>query len=362
MLKKIILVLLLCQTCVFSQNLLNNPESVVYDSLYNRYLISNSGTGDIVAMDTLGNQSYFVTGQQCFNGVTIKDAILFVSCGLYGVKGFNLNNGDLVMNVPIAGANFSNDIVADDSGFVYASYSMDNRIYKIDTRSQNYWIYISSGLTAPNGLFFDRENNRLLICSYVYNSPIQAIDLTDSTLYTVTGTSLDGLDGLTADNDGNYYVSSWQTNSIYVFPGGFTASPQLFANMPDDPADISYDLTNDVLAVPLYNLSQVELIQGFSGIKNHSTTAIPQHIEMRDNYPNPFNASTDVEFLLPFETNVKLEIVDVSGRVVLLLLNDYLNAGKHRITWNAGNMPSGTYFYRLSTPDQSKTKLMILLK
>ncbi len=89
---------------------------------------------------------------------------------------------------------------------------------------------------------------------------------------------------------------------------------------------------------------------------------IPTKLEIVDNYPNPFNASTEIDFVLPNETHVDLTIFDATGRKVKVLIQDVLPSGKHTLIWNAKYQPSGTYFAVLSTPNETVRKSLILVK
>jgi hypothetical protein len=80
------------------------------------------------------------------------------------------------------------------------------------------------------------------------------------------------------------------------------------------------------------------------------------------NYPNPFNSTTTIEFDIPERTNVKLVIYDILGREVETLIDKELEPGKHKINFNATNLPSGVYFYTLRTPEFTKTNKMLLIK
>lgn len=88
----------------------------------------------------------------------------------------------------------------------------------------------------------------------------------------------------------------------------------------------------------------------------------PTSFILHGNYPNPFNSRTTIEFELASATNVKLSVFDVTGALVEVLLDDYLEAGKQSVVWNAEDAASGTYFYRLSTSGGSKASRMVLLK
>ena len=173
----IVFVLLYCSSNLVSQNLLNLPESVVYDSLHNRYLVSNWGSGDVVQIDSTGTQSIFLNNEQCFAGLHIVDSVLYVACREYGVKAFDLTTGENILDVDIPGATNINDITSDNSGNLYLSYPTGNLIFKVSINSQIVSEFVNSGLDTPNGIYFDEPNNRLLVVSYRYNSPIQEISL-----------------------------------------------------------------------------------------------------------------------------------------------------------------------------------------
>ena len=103
---------------------------------------------------------------------------------------------------------------------------------------------------------------------------------------------------------------------------------------------------------------------------------LPNNYITLTSYPNPFNTSTTIKFVIPAGSNngivdgdniskpqrVELSIYDLSGRKIAQLINDNLPAGEHSITWNAKKLSSGIYFCRLSSNNKSITKKMVLLK
>lgn len=80
------------------------------------------------------------------------------------------------------------------------------------------------------------------------------------------------------------------------------------------------------------------------------------------NFPNPFNPKTRFQFSIPRTVHVILQIFDVSGREVTILLNERLKAGFYTIDWNNYGLPSGTYFYRLLTDQFIDTKKFVIVK
>jgi sugar lactone lactonase YvrE len=232
-----------------AQNLLNRPESVVYDSLYNRYLVSNWTNGSIVQIDSNGVQSYFVTGHGSINGIHIAENIVFAGCSTR-VKGFDLATKNMVMNLPIPGAINYNDITSDNSGNIYITDFNAREIIKVNIESHVYSTFVTGLSLQPNGILFDEPNNRLLLCSFGYNIPILAIGLEDSSVSVVANTTLGQCDGFAKDDFGNYYISSWLTSSIYKFDSVFSNPPEVFYTNSGDPVDISYNSIDDILAVP----------------------------------------------------------------------------------------------------------------
>ncbi len=88
----------------------------------------------------------------------------------------------------------------------------------------------------------------------------------------------------------------------------------------------------------------------------------PKEYRLMQNYSNPFNPSTKIVFELPNSGYVELKVFDVLGNEVAALVNGEMNAGRHEITFNAKNLSSGMYFYRIKTGNFVKTMKMILMK
>jgi hypothetical protein len=93
-----------------------------------------------------------------------------------------------------------------------------------------------------------------------------------------------------------------------------------------------------------------------------SEDAMPDRIAFMHNYPNPFNASTTIEFTLLVETEVELAIYNILGQKITSLLVGRKPAGDYSITWDAGDSPSGVYFARLETEGYFRNIKIVLLK
>lgn len=89
---------------------------------------------------------------------------------------------------------------------------------------------------------------------------------------------------------------------------------------------------------------------------------IPKVFALHQNYPNPFNPNTTIKFDLPKGSIVMLTVYDVTGRLVERLVGEYLAAGYHEVTFEAQNLASGVYFYKIEAGSFSDRKKMVLVK
>ena len=89
---------------------------------------------------------------------------------------------------------------------------------------------------------------------------------------------------------------------------------------------------------------------------------LPAEFTLAQNYPNPFNPTTTITFAMPTSANVKLNVFDMAGRHVKTLVNGYVNAGSYDVNFDASNLASGVYFYRLTSDNVNIVKKMVLMK
>lgn len=105
-------------------------------------------------------------------------------------------------------------------------------------------------------------------------------------------------------------------------------------------------------------------ISNFGGIVPIATNqnTVPSDFSLFQNYPNPFNPETRIKYQLPKNSIVKLSVFDITGRIVVELVNNSQNAGSYEIYFNASDLASGLYFYKLETNEFMETKKMIVIK
>ena len=91
-------------------------------------------------------------------------------------------------------------------------------------------------------------------------------------------------------------------------------------------------------------------------------TGLPRNYSLSQNYPNPFNPSTTINYELPKESFVKLVVYNILGERITTLVNEQNKAGRYEVKFNAKNVPSGVYLYRIQAGEFINTKKMLMLK
>ncbi len=98
-----------------------------------------------------------------------------------------------------------------------------------------------------------------------------------------------------------------------------------------------------------------------TGIINYNNE-VPVSYNLSQNFPNPFNPSTNIKFSIPKSGIIMLRVYDMIGKEIATLVNEFKGAGNYIVEFNASNLPSGTYFYRVTSGDFVDTKKMFLVK
>jgi endo-1,4-beta-D-glucanase Y len=132
----------------------------------------------------------------------------------------------------------------------------------------------------------------------------------------------------------------------------------------------NYSFTDRGLNTRRYNyrLKQVDYNGNFEyfNLAGEVVIGVPDKFDLSQNYPNPFNPVTKINFDLPFDSRVTMKIFDITGREMATLINDVHEAGYYTVTFDAGDIASGIYFYRIiaegGKQDFVMTKKMLLLR
>jgi hypothetical protein len=95
---------------------------------------------------------------------------------------------------------------------------------------------------------------------------------------------------------------------------------------------------------------------------SNQTEIIADDFQLYQNYPNPFNSTTNIEFDIIKKGNYRLEVLDITGRMIKNIHEGILNAGNFKIPFIANDLPSGIYYYRLTGENTFKVKKMAMVK
>ena len=110
-----------------------------------------------------------------------------------------------------------------------------------------------------------------------------------------------------------------------------------------------------------YNGLAIYNESGVISVGNNVST-LPKDFVLYQNYPNPFNPTTKIRYQLNSKSNVTLSVFDINGKTIKVLVNSIQQAGQYDIIFDAVDLPSGLYFYRLVADGYIETLKMILIK
>ena len=117
------------------------------------------------------------------------------------------------------------------------------------------------------------------------------------------------------------------------------------------------------IVVPIGGASQQgELVALTLGGATAIDDALPAEITLSQNYPNPFQGVTTIEYVLPAPMWVELTVYDVLGRQVRTLVDEVRGVGRHMAAFDAAGLPSGMYFYRFETDAFSQTRQLVVVR
>ncbi len=238
----------------------NGPESVEYNPITGSYFISNSYNGQILELNNNDELTIFASNiENGPHGLEIIDNILY-ACSGGKLKGFDLNNGNLVLDFNIGGF-FLNGITKyiDYSGsYLFLTDFSSNKLYRY--RIEDEWLSsICEFERSPNGLFLCPMSNNLYIVTWGNNAPIYEVDFGTEEFYIATTTDLNNLDGISMDECGNFLISAWSTNAIHRFSNDFTENEVIIDQL-NCPADIIYNQETNLIVIPNSGNNTVDFV------------------------------------------------------------------------------------------------------
>ncbi|MCX7834093.1 MAG: T9SS type A sorting domain-containing protein [Ignavibacteria bacterium] len=209
------------------------------------------------------------------------------------------------------------------------------------------YVYVA---TTNNGIFrsTDYGQSWVPVLSYIWgNSVVSFI----SNVFAGAQNYPSGVGGVWVSN--NYGINWILRNEGLYIPDPQHTIPHVYSLF-------IYD-NSYVLAGTSFGIYGRQLNQLINRIKEIPGN-LPNSVYLEQNYPNPFNSSTKIRFAIPKPGIVKLQVFDVLGRNIIVLLEENLRCGMYEVEFNAKDLENGVYFYKLSTEEFQKVLPMLLIK
>ncbi len=345
--------LLLIALNTLSQSI-TSTEAIEYDPTGNRFLITNESR--ILQQDSGSDDLNFFGDGAAGLGMEVMNGKLFAISE--SVEAYDLVTEAEEMSLDIPGSSLLNGMASDGANNrIWVTDFDTNKIHEIDVTDLNNPVateVVSNTVCTPNGITYDEANNRLVHTCWT-GGDIRSIDLTDYSSSILINTGLEAIDGIDHDENGNFYISSWDPTRITKLSNEFTTEETITAPGLSLPADISYAVGIDTLAIADPGVQNVFYI----------SFAIPDNVsEINQDfslfvYPNPISESSYIEFELKQNSKCALTIYDTQGKLVHELLQENLSAGKHKVLLSGLALEQGTYICELTTNTKSQTISLI---
>ena len=290
-----------------------------------------------------GGGVYLQGASATFDSVYISDSNACFGAGIYA------NASDVVLNHVLL---FDN--TATSGGGLYQDGSQSGSI------TADHLTVVNNTASQAGGGFYGTSPN-LLLCNSIFfaNESNEA-----SQIFLMRGTAVISYCDIEGGRN-EMHVS--HGHQLTWGDGNIDDDPQF-----NDPGNDDFHLTEDS---PCIDTGDPESREDPDGTRTdmgafyhnqldvpESIADIPEEFNLFPAYPNPFNSTTTIEYALPFASQVFLNLYNLSGQRIETLANGRLQAGVHRMTLKAGDLPSGLYFVKLEGMGQSSTRKIMLIK
>ena len=191
-------------------------------------------------------------------------------------------------------------------------------------------------ITTNGGLNWTFQNNPVAQYTYSQINDIRFIDINRGWAAhgtpgsgTILFTTNSGVNWVIDDNTNTWFDCLWTVNDATVYCGA-SGGKIWYTGIPSSVKKINENL--------------------------------PEKFSLLQNYPNPFNSMTNVKWQMLNAGYAKITVYDLMGRETAILVNEKLQAGTYEVKWDAGNLPSGVYYYKLTAGEYSEVRKMILIR
>lgn len=205
-----------------------------------------------------------------------------------------------------------------------------------DTISEKVFFTSNLGMQSDDSINIkEKDRSELILNNYgpVKNYELRIIDLSEDGYYVFENSSIP-----ISQNSGHQIVPDWN-------------------DLQNEPVKILIDLGNDgTIDDSIFVQNQA------TSVEDGGSLLSPDSYKLAQNYPNPFNPITTIRYSIPESGNVSLKVYDILGNEVASLVNEEKARGVYSVTFDASNLSSGVYFYKIQAGNYFETKKMLLIK
>lgn len=289
-----------------------------------------------------------------YNVLAINDDTIFAATEFNLRK--TVNGGSDWLVTPVKTDFFARSLHFSNNIFYVTGFETPNLIFykSADIGVTFDSIYYGFGGMGGNSVFATKNGNIFVASPDFYMGILRSINLGlnwSQVLFDKYVLSVFADDvGLVITGSDTIYIStnfgdSWNS---YLYPD----------NKYNYITDIKKDSDNYYFGTVKSGLYEVDII---TSLGDEINILYKSH-QLQQNYPNPFNPKTKIKFSIPKAELVQIKVYDILGKEIQTLLNEYKTTGSYEIEFDASNLPSGVYFYRMISGSYSGTKKMILLR
>ncbi len=265
-----------------------------------------------------------------------------------------------------------------DSISAFAGFIKPDGTFKVNVQYENYYyVQAYTNYYLPgyyndegNASVFWQDADSILINNFITDKNINLLRDSSYGGGTISGSVNFSLDGGQSDLEGiTLLVRSLDNGELYSYNFGKETGEFKITNIPfgtyeviGQKIGIDNAISEKITIDPFNNqITGISVNFNATGVEDEELI-IPDEIILYPNYPNPFNPSTTIKFAVPKESNVNLSIYNVLGELVSTLVNEQMKPGYYEYKFDASNLASGVYLYRIKAGSFVQSKKMILMK
>ncbi len=367
---------------------LTNPTGVAFDS-NGKMIIAHYQTSKLSSYEAGSEVETFMTG----NGLNGPVGIVFDENDNLYIG--NFNNGKVLRRTPDGTVSEIGDLpgwlgfITYSNGYVYATAFQRNRIYKIGADGSGQEVFAGSGYAGkrdgdllaatfdgPNGIVASSTGDTLFISDFESRSlrmitginPQPSITSVDSIDFGEVEINTAVIKSLVFTNDGS---ADLEISEIATSDSQFEISQKSGVIKPGDLLEVNItftpiaegSVTESLVITSNIGTKEILLIgTGRSVVSVKESDGVARGFLVMQNYPNPFNPETIIRFHIPEASHVSLNVYNALGQEVKSLISGFTSAGWRTVSFNAGELSSGIYIYKLSGSGFTESRQMLLLK